>query len=239
MNRNLTLSIPKPCGEQWEHFTPSSHDGFCSSCNKTVIDFTTMSDEQIFRFFSNNPTLTCGRFRNNQLTTYAIRNQAPINPGFALLKAGLLSLLFLIVSKQTQAQHSASQVQTEVAYNNDCHVNTPHSTTEHTVRGIVKEGSGEPLPGANVVLKGSALGTVTDADGRFEFPHKLKPGDVLVFSFIGFETEEYIVSNKADHNIEISLTLDMTTMGEVAVAGVYVDEPSALQKLWWKVKDLF
>jgi len=61
---------------------------------------------------------------------------------------------------------------------------------QHQVSGTVRDaGSGEPLPGVNVVVKGTTLGTATDLDGRYRLVVP-SPQDTLVFSFVGYETRE-------------------------------------------------
>jgi hypothetical protein len=65
----LFLSIPKPCHENWNEMSPREQGAFCNSCSKIVIDFTTLSDEDVKNyFFQNREQKTCGRFRNDQLT---------------------------------------------------------------------------------------------------------------------------------------------------------------------------
>ncbi len=62
------ISIPTPCHENWETMTPDTAGRYCSSCAKTVIDFTSMSDEEIKYFFiRKKEEKVCGRFRNEQL----------------------------------------------------------------------------------------------------------------------------------------------------------------------------
>ena len=67
MPKNLNISIPKPCHEDWDLMSPQQQGRHCSSCNKVVVDFTTMSDAQLVEYFTNNKTKTCGRFRNDQV----------------------------------------------------------------------------------------------------------------------------------------------------------------------------
>ncbi|WP_299836810.1 VIT domain-containing protein [uncultured Tenacibaculum sp.] len=66
------------------------------------------------------------------------------------------------------------------------------------VRGVVSDESG-PMPGVNIVIKGTSKGTETDFNGRFSI--SVKKGDVLVYSFIGVETEEKEIVNTDPHNI--------------------------------------
>ncbi|MAT90597.1 MAG: hypothetical protein CMC35_07880 [Flavobacteriaceae bacterium] len=66
---------------------------------------------------------------------------------------------------------------------------------KRTVTGIVKSTDG-PVFGATVVLKGTAIGVVTDEKGGFTFPEALAENDVLVVSFLGYETAEVIISDQ-------------------------------------------
>jgi hypothetical protein len=64
----LLLSIPKPCHENWSEMSPREHGAFCQACSKTVIDFTSMSDEEVRNYFlKRSGQKTCGRLRNDQL----------------------------------------------------------------------------------------------------------------------------------------------------------------------------
>lgn len=67
------ISIPKPCFESWENMTPEGMGRYCSSCKKTVVDFTTMDDEQVQRYFIENyGKQICGHFKNVQLQRITI-----------------------------------------------------------------------------------------------------------------------------------------------------------------------
>ncbi len=65
----LFISIPKPCHEDWNKMLPREQGAFCNVCSKTVIDFTSLSDEEVKNYFLvNRGQKTCGRFKNTQLT---------------------------------------------------------------------------------------------------------------------------------------------------------------------------
>ncbi len=86
---------------------------------------------------------------------------------------------------------------------------------ERIISGNVKDEAGSPLPGVNVLVKGTASGTVTDTNGSFKI--NAKESDVLIVSFIGFKTTEVTVGNQA--TIDIGLTPDVTSLSEVVVTG--------------------
>lgn len=67
VTKKLTLSIPKPCHEDWDKMTTADKGRFCGSCQKDVIDFTSMSEGQLIAFFKKPKGSVCGRFRNDQL----------------------------------------------------------------------------------------------------------------------------------------------------------------------------
>ena len=51
--KKFELSIPKPCHENWNEMSPEDKGRFCGACQKTVVDFTNMSDRQVAQFLRN------------------------------------------------------------------------------------------------------------------------------------------------------------------------------------------
>ena len=89
-------------------------------------------------------------------------------------------------------------------------VSTDVTTNERTIKGIVSEGE-QPLEGVNVIQKGTKNGTVTNEKGEFTFPNKLKTGDVLLFSYLGYVTQK-IEINDTTSFITLKLTADSIEM---------------------------
>lgn len=85
-----------------------------------------------------------------------------------------------------------------------------------TVKGIVKDESGEPLISVSVVVKGTVTGVVTDLDGAYSI-NVPNANSTLVFSFIGFHTQEIAVNGRT--NIDVTLTEDTKILDEVVVVG--------------------
>lgn len=93
------------------------------------------------------------------------------------------------------------------------------------IKGVVSDLDG-PLEGVNVILKGSNQGTVTNSKGEFTFPQPLKTNDVLLFSFIGFETVSVKIK---DDTTVIKLTLNedlVEFIGEVNTNALYKSKRS-------------
>ena len=84
------------------------------------------------------------------------------------------------------------------------------------VTGVVVDGTGEPVIGANVVVKGTTNGTITDFDGNYSLEGVPADG-VLVFSYIGYLSQEIPVGNQS--MIKVTLKEDTQTLDEVVVVG--------------------
>jgi TonB-dependent starch-binding outer membrane protein SusC len=83
------------------------------------------------------------------------------------------------------------------------------------ISGTVKDPTGVGMPGVNVLVKGTTNGTSTDLNGSFSVQASVE--DVLVFSFIGYETQEVAVGAKT--TIDITIIEDLTTLSEIVVVG--------------------
>jgi TonB-linked SusC/RagA family outer membrane protein len=84
------------------------------------------------------------------------------------------------------------------------------------ITGTVTDGDGIPLPGVNVLVEGTANGTQTDFDGRYSI--QASSGDVLAFSYIGFETQKKVV--ESGKVINVTMTVNAAELEEVVVTGV-------------------
>jgi TonB-linked SusC/RagA family outer membrane protein len=87
------------------------------------------------------------------------------------------------------------------------------------IRGRVTDASGQGVPGASVVLKGTRAGRAADREGRFELEVPAGREAVLVISFIGMETRE--VTYRGEALLEVALSPAVTEIGEVIVTGIF------------------
>jgi TonB-linked SusC/RagA family outer membrane protein len=84
------------------------------------------------------------------------------------------------------------------------------------VKGKIVDKSGLPLPGVSVKLKNTNIGTVSDVSGNYII-NAVDNNAILVFSYLGFETQEIAVNNRTD--INITLLEDLKALQEVVVIG--------------------
>lgn len=91
------------------------------------------------------------------------------------------------------------------------------STQQNTrkITGIIKDQSGEPVIGANIVEKGTANGTITDIDGQYSL--EVGSNSILVVSYIGYITQEIPVGK--NNTLDVLLKEDTETLDEVIVIG--------------------
>ena len=95
-----------------------------------------------------------------------------------------------------------------------------------TMKGNVVDDLGLPLPGVNIIVKGTKNGTQTDFDGNYKI--LANKNEALVFSYIGFETEEITLSN-INNNIDLKMKEDERVLGGMVVGYVItIDDSSRL-----------
>ncbi len=87
---------------------------------------------------------------------------------------------------------------------------------ERTVSGTVTDPSGLPLPGVNIVVKGTSNGTQSDFDGNYSI--SVNTGDVLVFSYVGLKPEEITVGTS--NVVNATLTEDTAALDEVVITAL-------------------
>ncbi|RAK01929.1 TonB-linked SusC/RagA family outer membrane protein [Larkinella arboricola] len=99
------------------------------------------------------------------------------------------------------------------------------AAVDQTITGTVADETGARLPGVSVVVKGTSRGTTTDGNGQYRMT--LQTGDaVLVFSFVGYTSQEIAVDNRSE--INVSLVTDTKNLSEVVVVGYGTQKRSDL-----------
>ncbi|PRY86162.1 SusC/RagA family TonB-linked outer membrane protein [Mongoliibacter ruber] len=88
---------------------------------------------------------------------------------------------------------------------------------QRTVSGtVISSADNQPIPGANIQIKGTNIGTVTDIDGQYSI--QVQDGSaVLIFTYIGYVTQESLVGNR--DVIDMTLNEDLKQLGEVIIVG--------------------
>jgi len=96
---------------------------------------------------------------------------------------------------------------------------------QSTVSGTVKSGDdNSPMPGVNIVVKGTTNGTISDAQGKFSV-NNVSANDALVISFVGYVTQEVSVSGRS--TLDVTLMVDAKQLSEVVITALGIEKDKA------------
>ncbi|PZR27292.1 MAG: SusC/RagA family TonB-linked outer membrane protein, partial [Azospira oryzae] len=103
-----------------------------------------------------------------------------------------------------------------------CFMATNYAMAQRTLSGKIVSGEDQsPLPGVNIVVKGTTNGTISDASGNYTI-NLGSENDVLVFSFVGFISQE--VSAAGRTSVDVTLATDATQLSEVVVTALGIEK---------------
>lgn len=135
-----------------------------------------------------------------------------------LLYACLLQYLFI---PNLQANNSRNVIE----LNHPIKITTKWTTAFMIpIDGTVVDTNGEPIPGVTVIVEGTTTGTVTDLNGNFNLD--ASEGEVLVISFIGYQTQRIPIGNQ--NNLDVLLKEELSSLNEVVVVGYGTQEKKDL-----------
>lgn len=175
MPKYLNIEIPQSCHENWNTMQPNSQGRHCLSCQKTVVDFTAMTDAELINFFSKKKDNVCGRFTNEQLTKDILIPKKKIHWVKYFFQFALPAFLLSIKpsSKIFGQQHR----------------------TQATIEPIKKVNT--DTVAEKVVLKDSALGlSVPKDNNKYENPRIVIGGATSYINTKGFVCTGNVVDEK-------------------------------------------
>ncbi len=92
--QSIHINIPNPCSQNWDEMTPSGNGRHCTHCRTTVIDFTTWTDAELYKFFTKGNGNVCGRYLSTQLNRRINIPPQPHSRLYRMIVAMGLTLLF-------------------------------------------------------------------------------------------------------------------------------------------------
>lgn len=213
MKTNFSISINNPCSERFDGFEKTTSGGFCKSCEKEVIDFRNMTDAQATQVLKQKGDNTCGYFKKEQLNKNSTAMKTQNRSTLKFIRVAAMAVLAFMAFQNVEAQEKNTKTETVQNLKSD-------KAQDKLLKGVVKDESG-PLAGASILLKGTKVGVTADFDGKFTFPKVLNEGDILLVSYIGYETQKIVIT-KNQSFLNIVLTGDdIDLLGEVQVNEVY------------------
>lgn len=211
MPKHLQLQIPEPCHENWDQMTPSEKGRFCGSCQKQVVDFTSMSETQLISFFRKKSSgSVCGRFMDGQLDKEMLisRKRMPwINYFFKFILP-----LFFATKTYSQGNVSVKRIMDKALLHTenkfvvrrelkiDRASVAAASKTMSQVRilvGKISNEKGEPVSYASIMVSGpSSKGEIADSLGVFSMFLSMDSSSVLEISAVGYESKQVVVTQE-------------------------------------------
>ena len=228
------ITIPTPCHEDWNKMTSTQKGKFCKSCSKEVIDFTELSHREISKtvLHSNN---ICGRFKSNQLNKEV---EVLETNAFSKIAATIALITSITVTQPILSQENKDKIEKVNQLKENRYFSKDSVASVIVIKGKLKYEK-EMLPGVSIPLKGTKISTKTDFDGVFsiKIPNKRGSSTILVFSYIGFITQEINIL-KIKKPLIVEMKEDTQALGEIVVVGGMI----AVEKkpnLFQKIGDLF
>ena len=231
-HKSIHISIPKPCHESWDRMDATERGAFCHSCQKEVIDFSRMTDEQVISYLANT-TNTCGRFREDQVKRQ-LRLYRPAN-GFLRWRVYALGLLPLLAYGCNTQQGNSDRRHTwssdyittgKVKITSDAMPELPPPDTIYLAGRVLNEDH-KPLVHATVsiidtVTRQPYESTTTDSTGQYSLPIRVKDHDrhrqVLMASHPEYRPETAGFTQAMNQYREIALYRpERALMGDVEV----------------------
>jgi hypothetical protein len=216
---SIQLNIDKPCHENWDNMHPNKDGRHCMSCQKTVVDFSNMTDREILDYISNAGSDICGRADRMQLNRSLRENN--LRKRFSWRYIWNLVIVVFVLAGKAKAQggikfHKVAQVKKDRPEEEICLIRKPNFIT-----GTVKNAmTGESIPFATVMIKGKQNGVSTDSAGKFrlEIP-LLGQGTDLVVSSTGFESGSVNIKDSDKSEQVIHLSPSAQELDKVLVVG--------------------
>lgn len=234
----VKINVSKPCTENWQKMTPDKVGRFCAQCEKSVVDFTNLSDNEILSLIAKANSGSCGRFKQSQLER--VLNHSAGTPASNYTSFIALRYLVLIgfsgfVLIKTAGAQTLQGGQYAIQQSRTVAEKTEWPAGGNPVSGkVVDKTTHIPIEGATVLIKNSSKGAVTNEAGIFQInsPDQFSSDSiVLIISFIGYHSLEKSISmNTYAVNTTFYLEPMDFTMGEVVIAGGY----TIRKKKWWQ-----
>jgi hypothetical protein len=202
----LSITISKPCTQNWNDMQADGKGKFCSSCQSTVVDFTYLSDTELYDYFKNLKTIPCGRFHNSQLN----RPVTPVivkrkNPWMAIYKPLAAALAFFMMKYNATAGNK-KEYKTIIS---------PRQSASHsiivpgsvTITGTVLHEEGQPIGNARIFIE-NKLAATTNAQGKYSFDFQID-GTPRSYN-ITIAAEGMVTIVRTYHPSMLSTTFDVT-----------------------------
>ncbi|WP_186774292.1 carboxypeptidase-like regulatory domain-containing protein [Chitinophaga pinensis] len=235
----FTLHIPQPCAENWNQMTPNEKGRFCQHCQKTVIDFSNMSDHEVANIVNRSKEQICGRLHVSQLNReiYTAEKNAPWMKIAAMLSA------LTLTAPAVSAKHTAVE-KIQVNNREEDNIRLPCDSIP-VITGRVTDSTNFPIPAANIIIEKTSHGVISDNDGKFRLSAFTEAKDttiVIRITSLGYLPKEIPISLHAIPK-DLVVILEPAYLSDeqgVIAGGISTCRPlNAWRRLKYKIGSLF
>ncbi|HLP22103.1 MAG TPA: carboxypeptidase-like regulatory domain-containing protein [Chitinophagales bacterium] len=211
MAKQIRITIPQPCHQDWANMTPTQQGAFCHACQKNVIDFSVKTENEIYEIVSNSDSKICGRFNTFQLEqpirkseiANGFLNWRAIAAGFAALfsfnrvaaNSDLETKPKIVAETKNELIDTATIVQPYKKPLQGLSKTVTDSDSVICIAGkVINAATNEPVPYAMLHLNGSLIGVVADISGNYSLEinrdEATKYGSLIGISSLGFDSRQ-------------------------------------------------
>lgn len=215
MSLRIQLTVAEPCHENWSGMTVSEQGRFCQSCQKTVTDFSMMSDKEILNHLSQRNTNVCGRFTNDQLNRSLITEH---KRKFSWAYVWNFMVATFLTTGSADAHSKQMGLKKSPVVNKYISETTKSFVDKELLPGYIQgdtilrrlpdapflngiihdSKTNLPVPYASINIKGALKGVAADSRGMFYIPASTEQSEiVLAVSAIGYEPQQYTVKRSS------------------------------------------
>jgi hypothetical protein len=224
MLKSLQIQINEPCHENWQGMTPNEQGRFCGSCQKTVVDFSVMTDQEILDYISKASHSICGRLSSDQMNKVIRITESKKRFSFVYLWNLLLAtFLFAKADAQvTPVKHKKPPVvkaPENLVMGNFMIFEPDVKVIPVIAKGVVIDSSnGLPVEGASIFIKEKNKGTAADSKGHFKISLDQQGPVEMVISAVGYETQTLRINKNSDwQHVKVLMSPSAAALDQVEI----------------------
>jgi hypothetical protein len=183
---SLTIQMNTPCDEHWNGMEPTEAGRFCNKCQKPVINFVDLSDQQILQYFLEHPYPVCGRMLTTQRDHHFEHTTPTINRHLFPVTATLLTLATITTEAAPPTPLIVNRSPVQQPHIKQAPANLADSLL---ISGTVKDKHGAPIENAEIIFDQYKL--LSDKNGSFQFtlPSGFNKTAIIQFSYPKLERQ--------------------------------------------------
>jgi hypothetical protein len=168
----IKLSMRFQCNESWEKMHEKATGKFCTSCCRTLVDFSGYSDAELLNYFHSNKGRICGRLRPGQMNRYLFPPSDPRKTNS--FKSILGTILLFLIGKESFSEKDIPTASLYSFYDNNeaqqKNDKNESDTAGYVTGKVIDEILRTPVSGARIMIQGNSYEAVTNSEGQFSIP---------------------------------------------------------------------